>query len=183
MLVIRLARTGRTKYPTYRIVAAESARAATGKFVQILGHYNPHTKELVIDKESTAKRLSHGAQPSNTVIKLLQREKIDLPAWAKLKTKAPKPKDEPKAEEAPAASEAGEAEAPEPETAEPEAEERVAEAATANAADTEDNQTPMGKTETAEDTDAAADAAQAASDNAAEAAQDTANEASDSEQS
>jgi small subunit ribosomal protein S16 len=101
MLTIRLARTGRTKYPTYRLVAAESARAATGKFVAVLGHYNPHTKELVIKKDEVKKHLSHGAQPSNTVIKLLQREKVELPDWAKLKTKAPKPKaktEEPKAE-------------------------------------------------------------------------------------
>src|SRR4051812_42277000 len=107
MLVIRLARGGRAKYPTYRIVAAESSRAATGKFVEILGHYNPHTKELVIKKEETQKRLTNGAQPSNTVIKLLQREKIDLPAWVKLKTKAPKKKaEEPKVEAVAAKSEA-----------------------------------------------------------------------------
>lgn len=93
MLVIRLARGGRTKYPVYRIVAAESSRAATGKFVEVLGHYNPHTKELVLKKEQIEKRLSNGAQPSNTVVKLLQREKIELPAWVKLKTKAPKPKE------------------------------------------------------------------------------------------
>ena len=91
MLVIRLARHGRTKYPTYRIVAAESARAATGKFVAVLGHYNPHTKELVIEREEVKKHLSNGAQPSNTVVKLLMREKIELPDWVKLKTKAPKP--------------------------------------------------------------------------------------------
>lgn len=91
MLVIRLARTGRTKYPTYRIVAAESARAATGKFIDVLGHYNPHTKELVIQREAIEKRLSQGAQPSNTVVKLLQREKVELPKWVVLKTKAPKP--------------------------------------------------------------------------------------------
>jgi small subunit ribosomal protein S16 len=99
MLTIRLARTGRAKYPTYRIVAAESARAATGKFVAVLGHYNPHTKELVIKKDDVQKHLSHGAQPSNTVIKLLMREKMELPAWAELKTKQPKPK----AEETPTA--------------------------------------------------------------------------------
>lgn len=91
MLTIRLARTGRTKYPTYRIVAAESARAATGKFVAVLGHYNPHTKELVMKKQEVQKHLEHGAQPSNTVIKLLMREKIELPAWAKLQQKKPKP--------------------------------------------------------------------------------------------
>src|SRR5438309_215994 len=94
MLVIRLARGGRTKYPVYRIVAAESSRASTGKYIEVLGRYNPHTKELVMDKESISKRLSHGAQPSNSVVKLLIREKVELPAWVKLKTKEPKPKDE-----------------------------------------------------------------------------------------
>ncbi|HUD11635.1 MAG TPA: 30S ribosomal protein S16 [Candidatus Saccharimonadia bacterium] len=91
MLVIRLARAGRSKYPTYRLVAAESARAATGKFVAVLGHYNPHTKELVIKREEIQKHLANGAQPSNTVVKLLTREKVDLPGWVKLKVKAPKP--------------------------------------------------------------------------------------------
>lgn len=90
MLVIRLARTGRTKHPTYRIVAADSARTATGRFVAQLGHYNPHTKELVVKHDETEKYLSTGAQPSNTVIKLLQREGVELPGWVKLKTKAPK---------------------------------------------------------------------------------------------
>lgn len=87
MLVIRLARGGRAKYPTYRIVAAESARAATGRFIEVLGHYNPHTKELVIKNDRVADRLSHGAQPSNTVAKLLVRAGVELPAWVKIKTK------------------------------------------------------------------------------------------------
>lgn len=103
MLVIRLARGGRTKYPVYRIVAAESSRAATGKFVEILGTYNPHTKEVSLNKEAIAKRLSHGAQPSNSVIKLLQAQKVELPAWVKLETKNKPPKKEPvAAPEAPA---------------------------------------------------------------------------------
>lgn len=134
MLVIRLARGGRTKYPVYRIVAAESSRAATGKFVEVLGHYNPHTKELVIKKEETIKRLSHGAQPSNSVIKLLQQEKIELPSWVKLQTKNRKPKREPEVKEEKAApTEASGAQAEEV----PAEEERVAEAATENDADTE----------------------------------------------
>jgi small subunit ribosomal protein S16 len=87
MLVIRLARTGRKKYPTYRIVAAESSRATTGKFVAVLGHYNPHTKELVVKAEETIRYIGSGAQPSNSVIKLLLREKLDLPKWVNLKTK------------------------------------------------------------------------------------------------
>lgn len=122
MLVIRLARGGRSKYPVYRVVAAESSRAATGKFIEVLGSYNPHTKEVTLKKEAIEKRLAHGAQPSNSVVKLLQREKIELPDWVKLKTKASKPKSEP--EEKP---EAPVAEAP-AEEAKPEAEEPKEEA-------------------------------------------------------
>src|SRR5689334_240505 len=94
MLVIRLTRTGRKKYPTYRIVAADSKRAATGKFVVVLGNYNPHTKELVIKKEETVKYLENGAQPSNAVIKLLKQEKVKLPDWVELKTRNRAPKKE-----------------------------------------------------------------------------------------
>lgn len=92
MLVIRLARTGRAKYPTYRIVAAESTRAATGRFVSVLGHYNPHTKELVVNREEAQKHLGNGAQPSPSVVKLLQREGVELPKWVKVKSPKPKPK-------------------------------------------------------------------------------------------
>ena len=132
MLVIRLARTGRTKYPTYRIVAAESARAATGKFVKILGHYNPHTKELVLDKPVIEGYVAKGAQPSNSVIRLLQRENVALPAWVKLETRNRKPKHEPEVVEAPADTPAEEApvavdEAPAEEVAEATAEETPAE--------------------------------------------------------
>lgn len=97
MLVIRMARGGRNKYPVYRIVAAESSRAVTGKFVAVLGHYNPHTKDLTINKEETLKFISNGAQPSNSVVKLLQREKMELPKWVELKTKNKKSK-QPEAE-------------------------------------------------------------------------------------
>ncbi|TAK89507.1 30S ribosomal protein S16 [Patescibacteria group bacterium] len=133
MLVIRLARGGRTKYPVYRVVAAESSRAATGKFIEVLGSYNPHTKEVKLDKEAIERRLAHGAQPSNSVVRLLMQEKIELPSWVKLKTKQSKPKSEPEekpaaeapAEDAPVTEEA-EAEAPNEEaksdTPEPQAE-------------------------------------------------------------
>ncbi len=148
MLVIRLARTGRTKYPTYRIVAAESARAATGKFVEVMGHYNPHTKELVINRESIKQRLSQGARPSNTVVKLLTREKIELPAWVKLKTKAPKKTDEPKAETKPEAKPATLPAATE--AAEPANDEvRVAEVTEDAVAEAEDKAPDSDTTETA----------------------------------
>ena len=151
MLVIRLARTGRTKYPTYRIVAAESARTATGKFVAMLGHYNPHTKELVIKHDEVLKHLGNGAQPSNTVVKLLMREKMELPSWVKLKTKARKV-DPAAAEAAPADTEVSESEAaadaiPEAPALE-NADERVAEVNESAASDAEANASDADRTET-----------------------------------
>jgi len=94
MLVIRLARGGRNKYPTYRIVAAEQRFAPTGRFVEILGRYNPHTKELVLDKEGIQKRVEQGAQPSNTVLRLMVREGMELPKWANVAQKQRAPKKE-----------------------------------------------------------------------------------------
>ena len=136
MLVIRLARTGRTKYPTYRVVAAESARAATGKFVKILGHYNPHTKELVLDKPSIEGYVKNGAQPSNSVIRLLKREDMKLPDWVQLETRNRKPKHEPEAvAEAPATEALAEAAPAEEAVAEtPAAEETTPEAPAEEAA-------------------------------------------------
>ena len=105
MLVIRLARGGRNKYATYRIVAAEKRFAPTGKYVEVLGRYNPHTKELVLDKEGIERRVSQGAQPSNSVLRLMQREGIELPKWAKVATKDRKPKKEPEVTEEEAVAE------------------------------------------------------------------------------
>lgn len=160
MLVIRLARTGRAKYPTYRLVAADSTKPATGKFVAILGHYNPHTKELVVKREETLRHLSHGAQPSNTAIKLLLRDGIELPAWVKLKTKTPKAVEAP-AGEAVESTEPTEAEIeadPETETeAAAETEEvRVASVATDEASDAEVNAPDIDHTDTAADQEEAA---------------------------
>jgi small subunit ribosomal protein S16 len=104
MVVIRLARTGRNKYPTYRVVAAESARPVTGKFIAIIGHYNPHTKELSLKKDQAEKFLNNGAQPSNSVIKLLQQQKVNLPEWVQLKTKHRAAKGEPTPDQAVTAS-------------------------------------------------------------------------------
>lgn len=175
MVVIRLARQGRAKYPVYRIVAADSRRAATGKFVAILGHYNPHTKELSVKHEDAKRFLANGAQPSNSVIKLFIKEGLDMPAWAKLKTKAPKAKEEVSeadateevtAEEAAADSEAGET----PAAAE---EERVASVATEEASAAEELAQPIDHTETAADNEQAAANAEKAQEVAAEAAVET----------
>jgi len=67
--MIRLARTGAKKKPSYRVVVIEKARARDGRFVEIVGHYNPRKNpaELVLKRERIEYWLSHGAQPSATV--------------------------------------------------------------------------------------------------------------------
>ena len=91
MLVIRLQRTGRKKVAHFRIVVQDSRRTPTsGKIVAHLGHFNPHTKEIKIDKEQAVKYLSFGAQPSDRVVKILKDQKIKLPSWVKEPTKQTK---------------------------------------------------------------------------------------------
>lgn len=67
MLKIRLARTGKKNKAQFRLVVAEKTRAVSKKFVEILGHYNPHSKEKVFKKERIQYWISQGAQPSATV--------------------------------------------------------------------------------------------------------------------
>ncbi|OGD67874.1 30S ribosomal protein S16 [Candidatus Berkelbacteria bacterium RIFCSPHIGHO2_12_FULL_36_9] len=74
MLKIRLTRTGKKKQPNYRIVVAEHTAPIQGKFIEILGNYNPFTKKIVLDHKKTEDWLKNGAKPSNTAAKLLQKE-------------------------------------------------------------------------------------------------------------
>lgn len=84
MLVIRMQRTGRKGHAQFRVVVQDSRRTPTsGKVVARLGHFNPHTKQTVIDKEKAQFYLDHGAQPSPRVVRLLKAEKVKLPAWVK----------------------------------------------------------------------------------------------------
>ncbi|MFA5926887.1 MAG: 30S ribosomal protein S16 [Patescibacteria group bacterium] len=73
MLAIRLTRVGKKNSPAYRVVVAEKTRAVKGKFIEILGHYNPtrKPKDLVIDQERAVFWLGRGAQPSDTVKNLM----------------------------------------------------------------------------------------------------------------
>ncbi|MBN1321614.1 MAG: 30S ribosomal protein S16 [Thermoleophilia bacterium] len=75
---IRLARRGSKKHPTYRIVVADSRRARDGRFIETIGFYNPQTDPSVIEvDEAKAKQwLATGAQPSDTVRKLLSLKGI-----------------------------------------------------------------------------------------------------------
>lgn len=74
-LKIRLRRMGRKKAPTYRIVIAESSMPRDGRFVAIVGHYNPRTEPatLVIKKPEIRGWLAKGAVPTETVARLLKR--------------------------------------------------------------------------------------------------------------
>lgn len=84
MLTIRLQRTGRKGYASFRVVVQDSRFSpSSGRVVAQLGHYNPHTKEVKIDKEKAEKYLSTGAQPTPRVVRLLEAEKVTLPAWVK----------------------------------------------------------------------------------------------------
>lgn len=76
MLTIRLRRAGKKNFAMYRVVVAQSTAPIQGKFMQRLGHYNPHTKEIVLDKEQLLSWIDKGAQPSNTVAKLMERAQI-----------------------------------------------------------------------------------------------------------
>lgn len=98
MLTIRLARTGKKKQAYFRLVVSDKRKTPTAKFVAILGNWDPHAKKLTVDKEKLETYLKNGAQPSNSVAKLLAAEKISLPKWVKItqKKKAAKKKEEPK---------------------------------------------------------------------------------------
>lgn len=71
---LRLSRVGSKKNPHYRIVASDSRSPRDGRFIEIVGHYNPQTdpSTIVVDNEKAIKWLARGAQPTNTVNKLLQ---------------------------------------------------------------------------------------------------------------
>jgi len=75
MLVIRLRRAGSKKRPFFRVVVTDSRAARDSSFVEVLGHYNPRTKPetLDLDRERLDHWLKQGAQPSDTIRTMLQR--------------------------------------------------------------------------------------------------------------
>ncbi len=78
MVKLRLQRFGTTKRPFYRIVAAEARKKRDGRYLEIIGQYDP-TKEPVlinIDAEKALKWLSEGAQPTDTVKNLFTKTGI-----------------------------------------------------------------------------------------------------------
>jgi small subunit ribosomal protein S16 len=76
---LRLTRVGSKKNPVYRIVAADSRSPRDGKFLEIVGRYNPQTdpSTIELDEERVRDWLSKGAQPSATVARLLKTKNVD----------------------------------------------------------------------------------------------------------
>jgi small subunit ribosomal protein S16 len=75
---IRLARVGSKKNPVYRVVVADSRSPRDGRFIEIIGRYNPQTDPSTIDiEEAKAKDwMSKGAQPTDSVRRLLKAKGI-----------------------------------------------------------------------------------------------------------
>lgn len=72
MLKIRLKRLGAKKAPTYRIIVINSTTKREGKPIQELGHYNPKTKVMLLDKNAALDWIKKGAQPTETVAYLIK---------------------------------------------------------------------------------------------------------------
>lgn len=108
---LRLMRVGKTKQPTYRVVAADARSPRDGRFIEIVGTYQPRhdPSTILIDDEKALKWLRDGAQPTETVEKILKISGT----WSQFKgeefvpvtppVKAPKPAPAKAAEEKPAA--------------------------------------------------------------------------------
>lgn len=85
MLTIRMQRTGRSRHAQFRVVVQDSRfNPKSGRVVAYLGSYNPHTKATTLDGQKTSQYLENGAQPSQRVARLLQKEGMKLPKWVKL---------------------------------------------------------------------------------------------------
>ncbi len=84
MVVIRMRRAGSKNRAFFRIVVTESAAAREGRFIEILGHYNPRTKPetLVVDRDRYAFWVKSGATPSDTLRTLIDRAPAAVAAEA-----------------------------------------------------------------------------------------------------
>ena len=75
MVRIRLRRQGARNQPSYRIVVADSRAPRDGRFIEILGFYNPRTNPPTfrVDEERARYWISQGAQPSEAVARILRK--------------------------------------------------------------------------------------------------------------
>ena len=77
---LRLKRMGAKKQPFYRIVAADSRSPRDGRFIEVVGTYNPMTepKQINIDAEKVKKWIKNGAKPTDTAKALIEKAGINL---------------------------------------------------------------------------------------------------------
>ncbi len=77
MLKIRLQRIGRKNQAHFRVILTDHKNAAkTGKFIKVLGSYNPHSSEFIVDAEEIKNRIKTGAQLSDTVHNFLVKQGV-----------------------------------------------------------------------------------------------------------
>lgn len=76
MLKLRLKRTGRKRYPSYRLVIMENTFRRDGKPIDEVGYYNPITKQYDFNISKITKWLTNGVKPTQTVLYLLKKAKI-----------------------------------------------------------------------------------------------------------
>ena len=96
MLMIRLQRTGKRGQAYFRVVILEHTSRVKGKYLELLGNYNPHQKEFKVKKDRIEYWISKGAQISPTVNNLMVNYKV----WDKPKVQSWKPKRKEKVAEA-----------------------------------------------------------------------------------
>jgi len=79
-VTIRLTRMGAKKAPHYRVVAADKRYPRDGRFLEILGHYNPrqYPESIVLQEEQLKNWISKGAQPTLAVKKLMKEKGIKI---------------------------------------------------------------------------------------------------------
>ncbi|MCC6572232.1 MAG: 30S ribosomal protein S16 [Planctomycetes bacterium] len=90
MVKLRLTRTGRRKLVTFRLVACDSRSPRDGRFIEVLGNYNPRTtadKKLTFDKDRVEYWIGKGAQPTLIVWNLLRKHGINKKNTADTKRK------------------------------------------------------------------------------------------------
>lgn len=82
MLMIRLARFGAKKKPSYRVVVIDKERARDSRAVEVIGFYNPVSQPQVVNLKHDRMEywLKNGAQPSETVSRLLKKNPAPAPA-------------------------------------------------------------------------------------------------------
>jgi small subunit ribosomal protein S16 len=76
MLKIKLSRIGKKKHPIYRLIVLEVGRDPYGKSLEILGSWDPHTKDLQVKADRVKHWIGHGAQMTDTINNLFIEKKI-----------------------------------------------------------------------------------------------------------